>query len=111
MACLGALIYALGVNLFVVPLGLFTGGLMGLCQLLRSLVLMVLGIRSMTFDFAGLILLAFNVPLLILAYRSMGKVFFRNTLICPCRRSPLWRTCSPGACWGASSPGWGRAWP
>ena len=82
MAVTGALIYALGVNLFVVPLGLFTGGLMGLCQLLRSLVLMVLGIRSMTFDFAGLILLAFNVPLLILAYRSMGKVFFRNTLIC-----------------------------
>lgn len=82
MAVTGALIYALGVNLFVVPLGLFTGGLMGLCQLLRSLVLMVLGIQSMTFDFAGLILLAFNIPLLILAYRSMGKVFFRNTLIC-----------------------------
>lgn len=82
MAVTGALIYALGVNLFVVPLGLFTGGLMGLCQLLRSLVLMVLGIRSMTFDFAGLILLAFNIPLLILAYRSMGTVFFRNTLIC-----------------------------
>ncbi len=82
MAVTGALIYALGVNLFVVPLGLFTGGLMGLCQLLRSLVLMVLGVKTMTFDFAGVILLAFNVPLLILAYRSMGRVFFRNTLIC-----------------------------
>jgi len=82
MAVTGALIYALGVNLFVVPLGLFTGGLMGLCQLLRSLVLMVLGVKTMTFDFAGIILLAFNVPLLILAYRSMGRVFFRNTLIC-----------------------------
>ena len=82
MAVLGALIYALGVNLFVVPLGLFTGGLMGLCQLLRSLILMVLGNPPMSFDFAGLILYAFNIPLLILAYCTMGKTFFRNTLVC-----------------------------
>lgn len=76
------MIYALGINLFVAPLGLFTGGLMGLCQLLRSLILMVLGIDSLPFELAGILLYAFNVPLLILAYRSMGKVFFRNTLIC-----------------------------
>lgn len=82
MAVLGALIYALGINLFVAPLGLFTGGLMGLCQLLRSLILMILGIPSLPFELAGILLYAFNVPLLILAYRSMGKVFFRNTLIC-----------------------------
>ena len=82
MAVAGALIYALGINLFVAPLGLFTGGLMGLCQLLRSLILMVLGIESLPFELAGVLLYAFNVPLLILAYRSMGKVFFRNTLIC-----------------------------
>lgn len=82
VAVMGALIYALGINLFVAPLGLFTGGLMGLCQLLRSLILMLLGIESLNFELAGVILYAFNVPLLILAYRSMGRVFFRNTLIC-----------------------------
>ena len=82
IAVAGALIYALGINLCVAPLGLFTGGLMGLCQLLRSLILMVLGIDSLPFELAGILLYAFNVPLLILAYRSMGKVFFRNTLIC-----------------------------
>ena len=82
IAVAGALIYALGINLFVAPLGLFTGGLMGLCQLLRSLILMVMGIESLPFELAGVLLYAFNVPLLILAYRSMGKVFFRNTLIC-----------------------------
>ncbi len=81
-AVLGALIYALGINLFVAPLGLITGGLMGLCQLLRSVIMMALGIQSMQFELAGVIMYAFNVPLLILAYRSMGKVFFRNTLIC-----------------------------
>ena len=82
MATLGALIYALGINLFVAPLGLFTGGLMGLCQLLRSLIMMVLNIQSMKFELAGIILYAFNIPLLILAYRSMGRAFFVNTLIC-----------------------------
>ncbi len=82
LAVLGSLIYAVGINLFVVPLGLFTGGLMGLCQLLRSLVLTVLGVDSLPFDLAGVIFYAFNVPLLLVAYRSMGRLFFRNTLIC-----------------------------
>jgi len=82
LAVLGSLIYAVGINFFVVPLGLFTGGLMGLCQLLRSMILGVLGVESIPFDLAGLIFYAFNVPVLVLAYRSMGKIFFRNTLIC-----------------------------
>jgi len=82
MAVLGALIYALGINWFVTPLGLITGGLMGLCQLIRSGILLMLHMDAPTFDFAGLILYAFNVPLLIVAYRLLGKQFFRNTLIC-----------------------------
>ncbi len=82
MALLGALIYALGINLFVVPLGLFTGGMIGFCQLLRSILLGVLGIKSLSFDLTGIIYYALNIPLLIIAYRSLGRVFFRNTLIC-----------------------------
>lgn len=82
LAVVGSLIYAVGVNVFIVPFGLFTGGLMGLCQLLRSVILGLLGIESLPIDLAGVILYAFNIPLLILAYRSMGKIFFRNTLIC-----------------------------
>lgn len=39
LAVLGSLIYALGINLFVTPLGLYTGGLMGFCQLLRTVIL------------------------------------------------------------------------
>lgn len=81
-AILGALIYALGLNLFVVPLGLITGGMMGFCQLLRYVVMGLLGLKSMPFDFAGVIFYALNVPILLLAYRTLGRVFFRNTLIC-----------------------------
>jgi len=82
LAVLGSLIYAIGINFFVVPLNLFTGGLMGLCQLLRSLILGLLGLESLPVDLAGIIFYAFNVPVLVLAYKSMGRIFFRNTLIC-----------------------------
>lgn len=82
MAVVGAFIYALGINLFVVPAGLITGGMMGFCQLLRSVLLGILGIKTLSFDLAGIIYYALNVPLFIIAYRSLGHMFFRNTLIC-----------------------------
>lgn len=37
------LLYSLGINLFVVPAGLYTGGIMGFAQLLRTLFLYLTG--------------------------------------------------------------------
>lgn len=82
MAVAGAFIYAVGINLFVVPAGLFTGGMMGFCQLIRSVILKVLGIRTLAFDLAGIIYYILNVPLFVIAYRCLGRTFFRNTIIC-----------------------------
>lgn len=82
LAVLGSLIYALGINLFVTPLGLYTGGLMGFCQLLRTVILSALHISSLPFDLAGIIFYAINIPLLAIAWKSMGPIFFRNTVIC-----------------------------
>lgn len=81
LAVLGSLIYALGVNIFMVPLGLYTGGLLGLGQLIRTMVVNTLGVTP-PIDLAGVILYIFNIPLLVVAYRIMGRLFFRNTLIC-----------------------------
>ena len=39
----GTLFYAAGMNLFVVPAGLYTGGIMGLAQLLRTLLIHLTG--------------------------------------------------------------------
>ena len=55
---------------------------MGLAQLLRTLLLNALGGITLPIDLAGVILYAFNIPLLVMSYRFMGKLFFRNTLIC-----------------------------
>ena len=37
LGMVGFVIYALGVNLFIVPLGLYSGGLTGVAQLIRTL--------------------------------------------------------------------------
>lgn len=82
MAILGAAIYSVGINLFVVPAGLITGGMVGLCQLIRSAILGVLGIHNLSFDLSGIIYYILNIPLFLIAYRSLGHAFFRNTLVC-----------------------------
>ena len=76
----GSLLHALAVNCFVVPLGLYTGGLLGAAQLLRTLAQEVLGLQG--FDFSGLLYLLMNIPIFLLAYRSLGPLFFRKALIC-----------------------------
>ena len=81
-AAAGILLYAVGVNMFTVPLGLYAGGAPGLSQLLRSALLAVTGWKNPPFDFAGVFYYLINIPLLVLAYRRLGKRFFRNTLIC-----------------------------
>ena len=41
----GELIAAAALNLFIVPLSLYTGGLLGLCQLIRTLLQTYLGLE------------------------------------------------------------------
>lgn len=81
MSILGAFLYAAGVNLFVVPAGLYTGGLMGICQVLRTLLTTVAGLDVGSFDIAGIIYYLFNVPIFIIAFRKLGSKFFAKTLI------------------------------
>lgn len=81
VSILGACMYALGINFFIVPAGLYSGGVMGLCQIIRTLLVDVAGINFGNFDFAGMIYYVFNIPLFILAYTRMGRKFFVKTVI------------------------------
>ena len=78
---LGSLLYAVGINLFVVPAGLYTGGLMGICQVIRTVLVDYVGIRFGTLDIAGIIYYVLNIPIFFMAYRNMGKRFFFRTLL------------------------------
>ena len=80
-AIIGCLLYAIGLNLFIVPNHLYSGGVLGISQLIRSFIVNVLGF-SFPFDIAGIINFLFNIPLLLLAYKKISKTFFRRTLIC-----------------------------
>ena len=78
----GSLISAIALNLFIVPLSLYTGGLMGLCQLTRTLLQNGLGLDLGTHDIAGLLYFGLNVPILLLASKSLGREIIFKTLVC-----------------------------
>ena len=74
------LLYSLGINLFVVPTGLYTGGIMGFAQLLRTLFLHVTGLE-LKIDIAGIINYAINLPILCIAWRRIDhRVVFKTLL-------------------------------
>ena len=82
VAVIGELIAAAALNLFMVPLNLYTGGLMGVCQLLRTLAADYLGMNFGAYDVAGILYFLLNIPILLLAYKNLGRAFVAKTLIC-----------------------------
>ena len=78
---LGTFINAFGVNYFIVPMGLFSGGILGLSQLLRTLIAQHVALPA-GLDIAGPLYLLLNLPLILLAWNALGRVFVVRTLIC-----------------------------
>ena len=74
---IGSAMYACSVNLFMMPLKLYAGGIVGLAQLIRTLAFP----RVTSVDVAGIINLCLNVPLFLLAYRSMSRKMLVGTVI------------------------------
>lgn len=77
---LGVFLFSLGVNLFVVPNNLYTGGVLGIAQLLRTSIVSVFNINT-NIDISSIIYYLINVPLLILSYKKLSKEFFHRTLL------------------------------
>jgi len=81
-AVFGELICAVGVRLFIVPLGLYSGGLMGVCQLFRTLMQTYMGLNFGASDIAGILYFVLNIPILLFAYKTLGKQLVFKTLVC-----------------------------
>ena len=81
-AVAGELIAAAALNLFIVPLNLYTGGIMGVCQLIRTLLQTHLGVTFGAYDIAGILYFLANVPILLFAYKSLGLGLVAKTIIC-----------------------------
>lgn len=79
---IGSVLYSFGIILFITPLNLFSGGAMGLAQLIRDVLVNIIGLNiPPNFDLSGILYYVINVPLLILAYKRISKHFFIKTII------------------------------
>lgn len=71
---IGSFLFCAGLNWFIVPLGLYNGGTVGISQIIRS----VLQLNT-SFDIAGILNFILNIPLLFLAYFHFGRSLFLKT--------------------------------
>lgn len=76
MVIVGSLLFVCAVNWFITPLSLYSGGIVGLSQLLRTLLF-----SGWKYDAAGIINLCLNIPLFLLAYHSMNRRILIGTVI------------------------------
>ena len=76
----GSIIFSLGCNLFVVPAGVYNGGIVGTSQVLRSVFVDQLHL-TIGFDIAGIINMLINVPLLLIAFKVLRGPFVYKTIM------------------------------
>ncbi len=76
----GTLLYAVGVNLFLRPLQLYSGGFVGFAQLFQTLLEDGLGLNLAGLNLSGMIFYLMNIPGLIWAYRAMRRKFVVKTI-------------------------------
>lgn len=75
----GAFVYSVGMNYFLRPLHLYSGGLMGFAQLIQE-VLARAGITFGSFNISGVLYYLLNVPGLVIAAKKMRKRFIIKTV-------------------------------
>ena len=68
---LGCLIVCLGFNLFIIPAHVLTGGISGVALIIYYLTGLPVGMQN----------LAYNLPILYLAYRVFGKLYAWDTIV------------------------------
>ena len=78
LVIIGSLLYAVTINMLVIPSGLYIGNLTGIARIILELIQRVVpGIGSLT----GVILLGLNLPLLLISYKSVNRKFMLKTVI------------------------------
>lgn len=73
---LGTILFAIGMNWFINPSGLYVGGVTGISQLISRILYSTLGIKINL----GILIWSINIPLLLVAYKFIGKRFTYHTL-------------------------------
>ncbi len=77
----GSAIFSAGLNLFIIPHGMFNGGFLGIAQVLEYLCIEWLHLNIGSLPLSGIIYYFINVPLLFMAFK-LDRDFFIKTMIC-----------------------------
>lgn len=72
--------FFISVNLFIVPNNLYTGGILGLSQIIRSFLISTFNIHT-NFDISSIIYYLINIPLFIIAYKNISRTFLLEILV------------------------------
>jgi len=80
-ALIGVVVMVVGMNFFVTPMNLYCTGLMGYSQLIRSILAEDFGIAFSGIDFSGIMYYVLCIPIIIITYRSLGKMSVIRTVI------------------------------
>lgn len=76
-----SLVFAIAINLFVVPFNLYNAGIIGVAQLFRTFLVKVFHI-GVNFDIAGIINFLINIPIFIAALKLLkSKSFIIKTIL------------------------------
>lgn len=82
IAAAGCFIGAVALNVFIVPLKLYSGGILGISQLIRTGLSALFNIRLPgNYDLAGIVYFIINIPILYLAWEGFGKFLFLRTIL------------------------------
>lgn len=75
----GSFLYAVGFNVFVVPFGLFSGGVVGAAQLICIPVARAFRLNAE--QFISIVYILLNIPLFWIAWHDIGKPFLYKTIL------------------------------
>jgi len=79
---LGALLFAIAINVIIVPHQLYSGTLTGVAQVFESMIITFTSLEMpQNFSLTGTILLLFNIPLMIIVLRVTNKDFPIKSII------------------------------
>lgn len=77
----GSAVFSVGLNLFIIPHGMFNGGFLGIAQVLEYICVQLLHINTGSLPLSGIIYYLINIPLLFMAFK-LNRDFFIKTMIC-----------------------------
>lgn len=80
----GSFIYSVGLNQFILPVGLFNGGFLGIAQLIQHFMVNCFGINFGDTNSVGILYFVLNIPVLAISLKRLGKEFLAKTIYCVC---------------------------